>query len=92
MWKSPYFLAGVLAWAIAVYFAQQPTVRINGPVAIPASINAPIIQNYDVVNVTSAATAFGFSIAGGCCFLGAGLAGRNLIRGTDGVRAESAST
>jgi hypothetical protein len=45
---------------------------------LPAGSNISPVQSYEAVNVTGAAAALGFSIAGGLCFLGASLADRRM--------------
>jgi hypothetical protein len=72
---------GIVAWTVAVAFGMRPTVEIRGPVGqAPAGSNIAPVQNYDVVNFTSAGAAFGFSLAGGLCFLGASLSDRRANR------------
>lgn len=65
LWKSPLFLSGLLAWAVAVGFGVFPTVQTHTPP------NSQI-----VVNPTRPAASFSFAITGGMCMLGAGVADR----------------
>lgn len=67
---------GLLAWAIATGFGLHSTVRIRGPVAPAAGSGIAPVQDYEAVNVPAAGAALGFAVAGGLCFLGAGIASR----------------
>jgi hypothetical protein len=72
---------GIVAWVVAVAFGMRPTVEIKGPVGqAPVSSNIAPVQTHDAVNVTSAGAAFGFSLAGGLCFLAASLSDRRANR------------
>ena len=72
---------GILAWVVAVAFGLKPTLEIRGPIGqAPAGSNIAPVQTYEVVNLTGAGAAFGFSLAGGMCFLAASLSGQRANR------------
>jgi hypothetical protein len=65
---------GLSAWVVAFAFGLRPTVRADR-VPISRVVGDPYdpLQSYDVVNVTGAAAALGFAIAGGMCFIAGSL-------------------
>jgi hypothetical protein len=74
MAKGLFVTLGVIAWVIAVAFGCVPTIRLRGPVVPSAGSNTSVLQDYEAVNAAGAATAGGFAVAGGLCFLAAGVA------------------
>jgi hypothetical protein len=86
--RTVFIVSGLLAWAVAIGFGLNPTVRIRGPVAPPAGSNLNVLQDYEAVNVTGAGASLGFAVGGGLCILAAGLPGTGERRPAGADRAE----